>query len=49
MASELSSQFLDLVFESSDETEDGFESLVVESADGGMAENRRPLCTNDIG
>jgi hypothetical protein len=32
-----------------DSEEDGFESLVKGPEDGGMAENRRPLCLNKIG
>jgi hypothetical protein len=44
----LSREVFDLVLESSDETEDGFESLVVKPTNGGMAKNGSPLRRNEI-
>jgi hypothetical protein len=45
----LSLKIFDLVFEPGDEADDRFEPLIVKPADGRMAKNECPLCTDGIG
>jgi hypothetical protein len=51
VACELSLQVFDLILKTCDELEDGLWSLIIESENGGMAENGDPLplWTNEIG